>query len=102
MVGKGVGNVMLVVDVEPREGFQIWVRFDDGTSGTVELDELAGRGVFKTWADRRVFESVRITDAGAVEWPGEVDLCADALYLRLTGKQPEDLFPALRTVRSDA
>lgn len=47
-------------------------------------------------------ESVRISDAGAVEWPSEVDLCSDSLYLRLTGRQPEDLFPALRTVRSDA
>jgi len=91
-----------VVDVEPRDGFQIWVRFDDGKAGTVELQDLAGRGVFKIWADRRIFQSVRISDVGAVEWPGGVDLCPDALYLRLTGKPPEDLFPALRTVRSDA
>ncbi|PSR25751.1 MAG: DUF2442 domain-containing protein [Sulfobacillus benefaciens] len=91
-----------VVDVKPREGFQIWLRFNDGTMGSVVLNDLADRGVFKIWADRRVFESVRVTDAGAVEWPGDVDLCADALYLRLTGKHPEDLFPALRTVRSDA
>ena len=48
-----------VVDVEAREGFAIWVRFDDGTAGKVDLDDLAGRGVFKSWADRRVFESVR-------------------------------------------
>lgn len=91
-----------VVDVEPRDGFQIWVRFNDGRAGTVELQDLAGRGVFKIWADRRIFQSVRISDVGAVEWPGGVDLCPDALYLRLTGKPPEDLFPALRTVRSDA
>ena len=86
-----------VVDVEPREGFQIWVRFNDGTTGSVALNDLANRGVFKIWEDRRVFKAVRITDAGAVEWPGDVDLCADALYLRLTGKRPEDLFPALRS-----
>lgn len=45
---------------------------------------------------------MHINDAGAVEWPNEVDLCPDSLYLRLTGKYPEDLFPALRTVQSDA
>jgi len=27
----------------------------------------------------------------------DIDLCPDALYLRLTGKTPEDLFPALKT-----
>lgn len=93
---------MRVVQVEPREEFNIWVRFDEGTSGMIDLQDLAGRGVFDVWKDRRVFESVHINDAGAVEWPGEVDLCPDSLYLRLTGKHPEDLFPALRTVRSDA
>lgn len=91
-----------VVDVEARQGFAIWVRFDDGTAGKVDLDDLAGRGVFKSWADRCVFESVRVSDAGAIEWPGDIDLCSDALYLRLTGKRPDDLFPALRTVQSDA
>jgi len=55
-----------------------------------------------SWADRRVFESVCVSDARAVEWPGGIDLCSDALYLRLTGKRPDDLFPALRTVQSDA
>lgn len=91
-----------VVDVAPRSGFQMWVQFDDGMSGNIELHDLAGRGVFKNWADRRVFESMRISDVGAVAWPGDVDLCPDALYLRLTGQQPEDLFPALRSVRTDA
>lgn len=94
--------MMRVVSVEPRKGFQIWVRFEDGTTGDIDLHDLAGRGAFKVWEDRRVFESMRITESGAVEWPGDVDLCSDALYLRLTGKQPEDLFPSLRVVRSDA
>jgi hypothetical protein len=93
---------MRVVQVEPREDFKIWVRFDEGTSGTIDLQDLAGRGVFGAWKDRHVFESVHVNDAGAVEWPSDVDLCPDSLYLRLTGKQAEDLFPALRPVRSDA
>jgi hypothetical protein len=39
---------------------------------------------------------------GAVEWPGGIDMCPDALYLRMTGKQPEDLFPALHNRLSHA
>jgi len=34
--------VTRVVDVEAREGFAIWVRFADGTTGEVDLDELGG------------------------------------------------------------
>ncbi len=93
---------MRVVQVEPRDAFNIWVRFDEGESGTIDLQDLAGRGVFDVWKDRRVFESVHINDTGSVEWLNDVDLCPDSLYLRLTGKHPEALFPALRTVPSDA
>jgi hypothetical protein len=28
-------------------------------------------------------------------WPGEVDLCPDALYLDVTGKRAEEIFPTL-------
>jgi hypothetical protein len=38
---------------------------------------------------------VRVTAEGAVEWPGEIDLCPDALYLQMTGKTAEEVFPAL-------
>ena len=56
-------------DVEPRDGFQIWMRFDDGTAGIVDLHDLAGRGVFKVWEDRRVFESLRIRGAVRLSGP---------------------------------
>ncbi len=48
------------------------------------------------WQEPGMFEQVRINDEGALEWPGEIDLCADALYLRTTGKKPEELFPSLQ------
>ena len=91
-----------VVRAKPLQGFNLWVRFEDGASGDLDISDLAGRGVFRAWEDRRLFESVRISESGAVEWPGGVDLGPDALYLRLTGKQPEELFPALRAVRYGA
>jgi hypothetical protein len=31
-----------------------------------------------------------------------IDLCPDALYLRLTAKTAEDVFPALKTTSIDA
>jgi hypothetical protein len=62
----------------------------------VDLSHLAGKGVFGIWRDRRAFESVRIGSSGELVWSDQVDLCPDALYLKATGKRPEDLFPSLR------
>ena len=85
------------VEVKALNGYRIWLRFADGVAGEVDLNHLAGRGVFKAWADRKVFESVHVDGSGAISWNEELDLCPDALYLRLTGKTAEDVFPALKT-----
>ncbi len=81
------------IEVRPGPDHRIWIAFDDGAQGEVDLSDLAGRGVFQAWADRKVFEHVHVDESGAVVWPGEIDLCPDALYLRLTGKAVGDLFP---------
>jgi hypothetical protein len=39
---------------------------------------------------------VKITRSSALEWPGELDLCPDSIYVRLTGKTPEEVFPSLK------
>ena len=39
------------IAVEPREGYRIWVRFNDGMSGEVDLSAMAGKGVFTAWND---------------------------------------------------
>ena len=86
---------MKIVDAKPLPNFQLELRFDTGETGIVDLSSLAGRGVFDAWNVPGVFEAVSVTDVGAVQWPGEIDLCPDALYLQMTGKKVEDIFPAL-------
>ena len=71
--------------VEPRDGFRIRIRYDDGASGVVDPSSLAGRGVFAAWNDRRCFEDVHIAPAGGIAWGADLELCPDALYLQLTG-----------------
>ena len=34
-------------NVEPRDGFHIWLEYDDGAQGEVDLSHLAGKGIFK-------------------------------------------------------
>ncbi|MHB1195150.1 MAG: DUF2442 domain-containing protein [Longimicrobiales bacterium] len=87
-----------LVEARARSGHQVWLRYDDGAQGVVDLSDLGGRGVFQVWSDRLIFEALRVTDRGALEWPGGLDLCGDALYLRLTGKSADEVFPRLRAL----
>jgi hypothetical protein len=87
---------MMIIEAKALPDYRLELQFDNGESGVVDLSEFVGRGVFAAWEQPGVFEQVRVTREGAVEWPGELDMCPDALYLRMTGKKPEDLFPILR------
>ena len=89
-------------DVEARAGYQIWLRYSDGVTGEVDLAHLAGRGVFAAWRDRAFFESVRLTEAGAIAWCDDIELCPDALYIDLTGKSVEEVMPGVRPLVADA
>jgi hypothetical protein len=89
-------------EVKPLDGYRIWLKYADGAEGAVDLSDLAGRGVFKAWTDRMVFESVHVDESGAIAWGTELDLCPDALYLRLTGKAVDELFPRLKNMPVDA
>jgi hypothetical protein len=82
--------------VKALQGYRLELEFDDGVSGTVDLSYLVGKGVFALWCDRPAFEQVRIGSSGELVWGDQIDLCPDALYLKATGKKPEDVFPALR------
>lgn len=85
-----------LLTVEPRSDFRLYLKFEDGAEGVVDLSHLAGKGVFSIWNQPGEFEAVRITDDGAIGWGEEVDICPDALYLEITGQNPEDIFPAPR------
>ena len=67
----------------------------------INFSHLAGKGVFKFWNDYTNFQRVYITDAGAIAWSADIEVCPDATYMRLTGKSAEDLLPSLQTAASD-
>jgi hypothetical protein len=84
-----------IVRVSVLDAYQLDLTFDDGTRGLANLRDLVGSGVFALWNDYAAFQSVRIGDGGDLVWSEQVDLCPDSLYLRVTGKRPEDIFPRL-------
>ena len=83
-----------VVELEVRRPYAIWVRFDDGTAGEVDLSDSAKTGgIFSAWSDAAYWRSAHIVpDSGAVAWGdgSEVDVCPLSLYLDLTGRSFDD------------
>ena len=73
------------IEVEPRDGFRIWLRYSDGAGGEVDLSDVAGRGVFETWNEPGFFDRVA--------WNDDIELCPDALYMEITGKSLSELPP---------
>ncbi len=76
-------NVPFVVThVAPRPGYQLAVRFIDGTAGQVQMREMIfdpAAGVFAALRDPAVFAKVAV-DEGVVTWPNGLDLAPDAMY----------------------
>lgn len=91
-----VTDALWPVAVVPQEGYRIWLRYADGVEGEVDLSRLAGEGVFAVWNDRRFFERVYISEWRSIAWSDEIELCADALYMEITGKTPGEIIPGLR------
>jgi len=85
------------------DGYRIHLRFADGVEGDIDFSPLVGQGVLSAWKNEAFFRRAFISSNGRVlEWPGEIDFCADALYLRVTGKGPEEVFSNLHGMSSHA
>jgi hypothetical protein len=84
------------ISVRALPNYRIEVEFSDGTKGSVDLSEMAGKGVFEAWKDEKFFAQVHLGPGRQIRWNDNLELCPDAIYLKLTGKTPEDLFSNLR------
>ncbi len=93
------GDSMVMVTlrkITPRPGYKLFLLYNDGVSGEVDLSHLVGQGVFSLWNDPAIFETVTIGEHSAIRWSDNVELCSDALYLQITDKPAEQLFPNLK------
>ena len=71
-----------IAEVRAMPDFKLWVRFNDGTQGTVAMAGLvhsAHAGVFAALLDEELFSKVSL-QYGAIIWPNNLDLAPDAMY----------------------
>ena len=79
-----------VKQVRPKENYQLEVVFENGEQRCFDVKPYLYRGVFTRLQNRATFRAARVV-AGSVEWPGEIDLSYDTLYLK---SQPMAVSPA--------
>ena len=64
-----------IVECKPLENYHIWIRFDDGLEGNVDLNHLLGKGVFEAWNSVDFFNQVHIDPrSNTVCWGEDIDL----------------------------
>ena len=84
------------IEVKPLDDYKLWVKYSDGVEGVADSSGFVGNGVLGLWNDYREFQKVHIGPGGEIAWSDQIDMCPDAMYLRVTGNRPEDVFPKLR------
>ena len=86
-----------ITAVEALPDLRLKIAFDDGATGVVDMSDEPRKPIFASWGQPGRFALVRIAHGGrSLEWPDGIDLCADALYLEITGMKVEGLFPSWR------
>jgi len=71
----------VISKAEADAAFSVRLTWADGSTSLAHFDHLAGKGVFAPLADPAFFGRVAVGRRGrSLEWPGELDFCADALW----------------------
>ncbi len=80
------------------EDYKIEISFSDGAKGVADLSSLVKSELFGKLSDKEAFSRFRIVREGrALSWDEDLELCSDSLYLKVTGKRPEDILPGFKT-----
>ena len=74
--------MVYVTDARYVSGYVLWLRFNDGTEGEVDLKGDLDGEVFVPLRDRSFFKSFEV-DLDTVTWPNGADFAPEFLYERV-------------------
>jgi hypothetical protein len=84
---KVLENVIVAAVPDPAT-FTVALTWKNGQRTVSSFHHRIGRGVFTALGDPEFFSKVTVGERGrSLEWPGELDFCADALWFEA---HPED------------
>lgn len=80
----------MAIRAEARDGYRLWLEYDDGVCGEVDLSDLAGEEEYAVWRDHDFFRSVRVDSYGDIAWSDDLLLSPEHLYAELRGISIEE------------
>ena len=73
-----------VLEVRYVRDYTLWLRFQDGSAGEVDISPSFKGPVFEPLRDLKFFRQVRIDpEIGTIVWPNGADVAPETLYDRL-------------------
>ena len=64
-----------IIACKAMPNYHVWIQFDDGLEGQVDLNHLVGKGVFETWQSLDFFNQVRLdSKTNTLFWGEDIDL----------------------------
>ena len=82
-----------IVYLEVRPPTRLFLRFDDGVEGEVDIAGRLWGPMFEPLKDPDYFARVILSDYGAPLWPNGLDLAPDALHDRLRASGADSVQP---------
>jgi glycine/D-amino acid oxidase-like deaminating enzyme len=78
-----------IVKVKALDGYHLYLEFEDGLQGEIDLSARLFGPMFEPLRDPEVFSQVGLDEFGVICWPNGADLAPDALYHNLLKKRQE-------------
>jgi len=73
-----------VVEVRYVRNYTVWLRFQDGTAGEVDIQPSFKGPVFEPLRNVEFFKQVRVDpEIGTIVWPNGADVAPETLYARV-------------------
>jgi hypothetical protein len=73
-----------VVEVRYVRDYTVWLRFQDGACGEVDIAPSLRGPVFEPLRDPQFFQQVKVDpEIGTIVWPNGADAAPETLYERL-------------------
>ena len=81
-----------IIKVKYLKNFLIEVKFLNGKSGIVNLEEYKNKGgIFSKFNDMDFFKNVKLNkEFGVLTWDGEIDIAPETIYSLATGEPLPD------------
>lgn len=73
-----------VIDVRHIRDYVLWIKFEDGSEGQVDLANSLRGPVFEPLRDVEYFKQVRVEpELGTIVWPNGADIAPETLHERI-------------------